>query len=233
MKRELSALQTLLLTMVICIIFVLAVIYGTNLILGESIKEVKADNDSLTVQYDTLRAYIANKDQYITQSDEKLENCNKILQKYNKNITSVQNLLDLDEYFKDSDIDVESPAASFSDAERYSSDVVPDGSLTVSDMTYNIYMSDLSFSYVTTYDKLKEFIDRFSDYNYALQSLSLSYDTENDELTGQISLKQYAILDANLTDKDINDNNPKIDDIKVGVDNIFNVPKQGKKKAKK
>lgn len=227
MKRELSALQTILLTLIICIILVIAIISGTNMILGPSIKEVKDENDSLAVQYDTLRAYIANKDQYVNDSDEKLENCNKVIEKYNKNITSIQNLLDLDQYFKDNEIKVESPAASFSESEQYTSDAVPDGSLTIEDKNYNIYSADFSFSYKTTYDKLKQFIDKFGDYNYALQNLSLSYEDDG-MLTGQISVKQYAILDANLTKKDIEDNNPKIDDIKTGVDNIFDVKKSEK-----
>lgn len=227
MKRELSALQTILLTLIICVILVIAIISGTNMILGPSIKEVKEENDSLAVQYDTLRAYIANKDQYVNDSDEKLENCNKVVEKYNKNITSIQNLLDLDQYLKDNEIKVESPAASFSESEQYTSDVVPDGSLTIEDKNYNIYSADFSFSYKTTYDKLKKFIDKFGDYNYALQNLSLSYEDDG-TLTGQISVKQYAILDADLTKKDIEDNNPKIDDIKTGVDNIFDVKKSEK-----
>lgn len=234
MKRELSALQTILLTMIVCIIFVIGVVYGTKAILGPSITEIKQENDSLAVQYDTLRAYIANKDQYVNESEEKLQNCNKLIEKYNKNITSIQNLLDLDSYLKDNDIDLESPAASFSDSELYTSDAVPDGSLTVEDTTYNIYAADFSFSYVTTYEKLKDFIDRFGEYNYALQNLSLSYDDVEQEVTGQISLKQFAILDASLTKKDIEDNNEKIEDEKTGVDNIFDVPKQSKvKKADK
>lgn len=227
MKRELSALQTILLTLIICVILVIAIISGTNMILGPSIKEVKEENDSLAVQYDTLRAYIANKDQYVNDSDEKLENCNKVVEKYNKNITSIQNLLDLDQYLKDNEIKVESPAASFSEAEQYTSDVVPDGFLTIEDKNYNIYSADFSFSYETTYDKLKKFIDKFGDYNYALQNLSLSYEDDG-TLTGQISVKQYAILDADLTKKDIEDNNPKIDDIKTGVDNIFDAKKSEK-----
>ena len=93
-----------------------------------------------------------------------------------------------------------------------------------------MYAADFSFSYSTTYEKLKEFISSFDKYNYGLQSLSLAYDDNDNKITGQISLKQYAILDADLTQNDIDKNNPKIDDIKVGVDNIFDVHKSKKSK---
>ena len=77
MKKELSALQTIILTLVICLVFVGATIYGVKLILGESIKEVKTENVSLQQQYDTLRAYIANKDTYTKDSETKLAECKK------------------------------------------------------------------------------------------------------------------------------------------------------------
>lgn len=230
MKKELSALQTIILTLVICLVFVGATIYGVKLILGESIKEVKTENVSLQQQYDTLRAYIANKDTYTKDSETKLAECKKYINKYNKNITAVQNLVDLDKYFKDKKIDVESPAASFADATTYTSDTLPDGLVTVEDKDYQMYAADFSFSYSTTYEKLKEFISSFDKYNYGLQSLSLAYDDNDNKITGQISLKQYAILDADLTQNDIDKNNPKIDDIKVGVDNIFDVHKSKKSK---
>ena len=95
-----------------------------------------------------------------------------------------------------------------------------------------MYYADFSFSYATTYEKLKEFVSSFDKYNYGLQSLNLAYDDNDNKITGQITLKQYAILDANLTQNEIDKNNPKIDDIKVGVKNIFDVRK-GKKSKKK
>ena len=232
MKKELSALQINILRLIICVVFIGATVYGVKLILGDSIKNVKEENVELEQQYDTLRAYIANKDTYTKDSDTKLEDCNKYLQKYNKNITAIQDLVDLDKYAKDKKIDVESPAASFSDSEFYTSDYLPDGLITVEDKDYQMYSADFSFSYSTTYEKLKEFVSSFDKYNYGLQSLNLAYDDNDNKITGQITLKQYAILDASLTQYEIDKNNPKIDNIKVGVKNIFDVRK-GKKSKKK
>ena len=86
MKKELSALQINILTLIICAVFIGATVYGVKLILGDSIKNVKEENIELEQQYDTLRAYIANKDTYTKDSDTKLEDCNKYLQKYTRKV---------------------------------------------------------------------------------------------------------------------------------------------------
>lgn len=82
---------------------------------------------------------------------------------------------------------------------------------------YECYRASFPISYTGTYDSVKDFIDYIMNFEYRMNidSISITYDTENDIATGSINLNAYAVAgggrEAESVDVDVNN----------GVDNIF------------
>lgn len=92
------------------------------------------------------------------------------------------------------------------------------GATTAIPINFIGYRSTLTMSYQSTYESLKEAIMYCVDYldKKSIDSLTISFDTETGELTGNLVVSSYAIEGLGTTYED-----PEIENIPIGLDNPF------------
>lgn len=177
---------------------------------------------TLQSKYDDLQAKQANVKQYkidITAFEDEYE---RIMSKYDSGFSQKATLLftgalesELDVWIRSVGMpdatsiytfgNITSTNPSNSGSRVYSTDMVA-------------YKKSFTYSYECSYSEFKEFLDYILNYDtrYTIDSVSCSYNEEDDIISGTISICQYAITGSERPYYE-----PEIDSITLGTENIF------------
>ncbi len=97
------------------------------------------------------------------------------------------------------------------------------GGLTVGEAapaaSYDCYRAAFPLDYTGSYESLKDvvtYVDTYAD-RMTVNSIDISYDAENDRYRGSLNVMCYAIESTERTERNID-----LNQVEVGVDNIFN-----------
>jgi hypothetical protein len=88
----------------------------------------------------------------------------------------------------------------------------------VDSSAYNCYRAEFPISYTGSYDALKDviaYVDTYQD-RMTVDTVDISYDSENDEYAGSLQLTCYSIESDSRPERQL-----ELNDVEIGVDNIF------------
>ena len=213
MKKGLSLKQKIFFTAIIGISFIFIVYLVLRFTLMEKNDELRESNEELSQQYQTLMMYVENKEKYEKETKDNIEETDKILNCYIGGMSKPWILHNFDENKKV--YKLESSSLTLNENEEYA---------TIDNDGRNLKMqtTKIDISYNVPYKNFFKFISdiRELDDNMTLESISISEDTEKDNLTGTISLTRYTV--------EGNSNKFEEPDIQVkrGVDRIFGYVKR-------
>ncbi|MCH5272972.1 MAG: hypothetical protein J1E35_04805 [Lachnospiraceae bacterium] len=127
----------------------------------------------------------------------------------------------------ETEVGVKMPSVSFSSPSLFTSIQVPviediegteGDNYNVTYASIDILTETLTVSYSCNYEQLKKLIDFINVYpeRMNIESISISYDSETSDLSGSLVLNLFAVTGTDRVYEE-----PKIDDIRLGEDNIF------------
>ena len=119
--------------------------------------------------------------------------------------------------------------ASTTQTSSASTDLVVEGEATEDD-SYQCYRASFPMTYYGSYKSLKHVIDYIDQYTdrMTVNSLDVTYDAENDEYNGSIEMKCYAIEGKDRAPREL-----EMNEVEIGVDNIFTGAGDSNSKANK
>lgn len=202
-KTNIKILLTLLAALIVGGVYLY--VYKPNMDKKDSLE---GENASLQIRLDDLRAKEQYREQYEKETKEFYEEFDKILADYPANWDQELSVMFMkgieDNYnqeFLISSVGLGTPTEFY----------------TLGSGDYVCYSAAYPISYTGNYANIKDILEYISNYKYRMNidSVSISYDTENDVATGSINMNAYYITGADR-DKD-----SITLDVPEGVENIF------------
>lgn len=215
MRKELSTGARIFFTVIVGV-FIIGVIFGIfKFTVGKHLKELKAENTELEEKIATLQDYVVHMDEYLANTDKYAMDISNIVSSYEATTSTPSILHDYENLFKEHKL--ESSALSFQEPE-----ILNSVSYTYRDQSYNydLQQTQVAITYRETYDGLMKLISQLNDdkSNKVIMSINMSPDTSDGSLTGSINIVKYTVNGE--TQESVT---PELDNIKVGVDKVFNV----------
>lgn len=201
---------------------------------NEKTKEIREVNINLSVKMNELKNMEAQKDEKLQLCKELELEINNILKEFPADITPEKNIVFINQLEELADMEVS--VIGFHEKELYF-DLNAQGEVVVTDESLeetstnselvatttiedNIqgYKSTLSISFITTYAGLEKCIDFINDYDekMSIEQVNTSYDSSTGNLSGTMDIVVYSVVSDYNSYED-----PVIDSIKIGTDNIF------------
>jgi Tfp pilus assembly protein PilO len=171
-------------------------------------KSIEAETETLETRLADLRAKEVNRDEYLAETDEYYAAVEDIIADYPATLDQELTVM----FFK-------GIAEKYEDQFDVSSIGLGTPSLfyTLGDSGYNCYSAAFPISYTGGYESVQDFLQYIADYQYRMNidTISISYDSENDVCSGSINLDAYCVSgeDREADTVDV--------DVPTGVENLF------------
>lgn len=209
-KKELSTAHKLILWTLFYAIILVGVFFLMKFTFTDRTAKLKSENRSLKEEYEMLQMYVANEDYYKGLTDETNQASIDILNAYISDITKKGTIHKFEEQLLDYDL----KTASISLGEN--TELL---NVLLNDVEYRGLMTQTSISYNMSYETFKKWVRDIidEDQNISIHSFSISEDTETGNLTGTLTLAEYAVNGSEKLYEE-----PDID-MHVGEESIFNM----------
>lgn len=177
----------------------------------------------LKTRHATLRTMESNAKKYSDDTVVYNDNYDKIISKFDTGYSQEYSILFVKEL--EDKVDTWLSQAGLAQTENIytfgqvsSTNPGSEAGVTVYNSDYKGYKTVLTLTYQTSYENFKNLIDYINNYKYkcTIDSMSMSYNSESDVVSGALVVSQYAI-----TGKDRKFDNVNINGILSGSDNIF------------
>lgn len=177
----------------------------------------------LKTRHATLRTMEKNAKKYSDDTVVYNDNYDKILSRFDTGYSQEYSILFIKEL--ESKVDTWLSQAGLAQTENIytfgqvkSTNPGSEAGVTVYSSDYKGYKTVLTLTYQTSYENFKDLIEYINNYKYkcTIDSMSMSYNSESDVVSGALVVSQYAI-----TGKDRKFSNVNINGILNGSDNIF------------
>ncbi len=177
----------------------------------------------LKTRHATLRTMEKNAKKYSDDTVVYNDNYDKIISRFDTGYSQEYSILFIKEL--ESKVDTWLSQAGLAQTENIytfgqvkSTNPGSEAGVTVYSSDYKGYKTVLTLTYQTSYENFKDLIEYINNYKYkcTIDSMSMSYNSESDVVSGALVVSQYAI-----TGKDRKFSNVNINGILNGSDNIF------------
>ncbi|MBD5157195.1 MAG: hypothetical protein HDT13_06150 [Butyrivibrio sp.] len=177
----------------------------------------------LKTRHTTLRTMEANAKKYSDDTVVYNDNYDKIIEKFDTGYSQEYSILFIKELEDKLDVWLSQAGLAQTDnvytfGQIQSTNPSSESGSSVYSSDYKGYKTVLTLTYQASYDDFKSLIDYINNYKYkcTIDSMSMSYNSESDVVSGSLVVSQYAI-----TGKDRPFNNVNINGILSGTGNIF------------
>lgn len=174
----------------------------------EDKKNIEAETETLEVKLADLRAKEVNRDQYISETEMYYAAVDDIVADYPATLDQEISVMffkgiaeKYEEDFDVSSVGLGSPALFY----------------TLGNSGYECYKAAFPISYKGDYESVQDFMEYIAGYKYRMNidTISMSYDQENDVVSGSINLNAYCVYGPDRTPDAVDV------DVPTGVDNLF------------
>lgn len=177
----------------------------------------------LKVRHTTLRTMEANAKKYSDDTVVYNDNYDKIIAKFDTGYSQEYSILFIKELEDKLDVWLSQAGLAQTDnvytfGQIQSTNPSSESGSSVYSSDYKGYKTVLTLTYQASYDDFKNLIEYINNYKYkcTIDSMSMSYNSESDVVSGSLVVSQYAI-----TGKDRPFNNVNINGVLNGTGNIF------------
>ena len=193
-------------------------------------KELVSKKDEQQVYYNSLKAKDVNRDQYIKDTENYKKEYEAILAEFPSEIYQENTIMYLqgikDEYkFRFTDVSMGEEQLFYTLGTGAVGDATLDGAATGTASTagennFNCYSASFPVTYSGSYQSVKDVVDYIekSDFRMTVDSISIAFDEETGDYTGDMSFSEYAVTGGDRTTDQVNVN------VQTGKDNIFGNP---------
>ena len=188
-------------------------------------KELVSKKDEQQVYYNSLKAKDVNRDQYIKDTENYKKEYEAILAEFPSEIYQENTIMYLqgikDEYkFRFTDVSMGEEQLFYTLGTGAVGDATLDGAATAGENNFNCYSASFPVTYSGSYQSVKDVVDYIekSDFRMTVDSISIAFDEETGDYTGDMSFSEYAVTGGDRTTDQVNVN------VQTGKDNIFGNP---------
>lgn len=221
-KKKGNETQIFLLMLVLVVLMVIVAVNYVYRPLAEERDALREENFRLNSRWIELVNMSVYEEDYKRDIQAAQVELSKLLNRYSAGNTpekSIKFISDLEEALQ-----IGIPNITFSSPNLVSSVKMPmiqnaeDGSYTIQYYDVSLLKETLSVNYSCTYDQMKELADYINNYGERMniQSISVNYNSETDELAGNLVLNLYTVTGTGKQYEE-----PSITDIRLGEENIF------------
>ncbi len=211
----------LLMLVLVVLLAVVAIIYLYMPLLEER-NAMIAENVKLNERWVELRNMARDKEIFKEGINASRAEISKVLNRYGVGNTPEKSIMLVTRM--ETEVGVKVPNMTFSTPTVLTSVETPmiedigDGNYNIQYTNIDLLTETLTMSYECSYEQLKKWIDFINAYpeRMNIKSISVSYDSETSNLSGTLTLNLFAVTG---TDRVYTE--PKIEDIRLGEDNIF------------
>lgn len=215
-------IQKFLLMLVLVVLMVVVAVIYLYLPLVEDKEALVEENVALNTEWIELQNMARDTEIFKERINASKTEISKVLSRCGAGNTPEKSIVLVNRM--EDEIGVKIPNVSFSTPTILTSVQTPmiqeaeDGTYSIQYSNINLLTETLTMSYSATYDQLKQLVDfvNVSSERMNIKSVSISYDTETGDLNGTLVLNLYAVTG---TDKQYTE--PKVEDIRLGEENIF------------
>lgn len=221
-KKMGKEIQKFLLMLVLVVLLaVVAVIYLYMPLLEER-NAMVAENIKLNERWIELKNMSRDKEVFKEKINASRTEISKVLNRYGVGNTPEKSIMLVTRM--EAEVGVKIPSVTFSAPTVLTSVETPmiedtgEGTYNIQYTNIDLLTETLTMNYSCTYEQLKKLIDFINAYpeRMNIKSISVSYDSETSNLSGALTLNLFAVTG---TDRVYTE--PKIEDIRLGEDNIF------------
>ncbi|MGN1083670.1 MAG: hypothetical protein ACI4QX_01585 [Lachnospiraceae bacterium] len=221
-KKKGNELQIFLLMLVLVVLMALVALNYLYRPLAEERKALQEENYNLNVRLIELTNMAIEEGNYKDGINKSRAALSEVLNRYSAGNTPEKSIVLVNRM--EAELGMKIPNVSFSTPSTLTSVKMPvvkdtgEESYSIEYYDVNLLTETLSMNYSCSYDQLKKMVDFVNAYpeRMNIESISVSYDSETSELTGNLVLNLYAVTG---TDKVYTE--PKVENIRLGEDNIF------------
>lgn len=221
-KKMGKEIQKFLLMLVLVVLLAVVAIIYLYMPLLEERNAMIAENVKLNERWVELRNMARDKEIFKERINASRAEISKVLNRYGVGNTPEKSIMLVTRM--ETEVGVKVPNMTFSTPTVLTSVETPmiedigDGNYNIQYTNIDLLTETLTMSYECSYEQLKKWIDFINAYpeRMNIKSISVSYDSETSNLSGTLTLNLFAVTG---TDRVYTE--PKIEDIRLGEDNIF------------
>lgn len=221
-KKMGKEIQKFLLMLVLVVLLAVVAIIYLYMPLLEERNAMIAENVKLNERWVELRNMARDKEIFKERINASRAEISKVLNRYGVGNTPEKSIMLVTRM--ETEVGVKIPSVTFSAPTVLTSVETPmiqnteDGKYDIQYTNIDLLTETLTMSYECSYEQLKKWIDFINAYpeRMNIKSVSVSYDSETSNLSGTLTLNLFAVTG---TDRVYTE--PKIEDIRLGEDNIF------------
>lgn len=221
-KKMGKEIQKFLLMMVLVILLAVVAFIYLYMPLLEERNAMVEENVELNSRWIELQNMSRDKERFKAGINASRAEVSEVLNRYGVGNTPEKSIMLVKRM--EEEVGVKVPNVSFSSPSVLTSVEMPmiqdteDGGYDIRHTTVGLLTETLTMSYSCTYEQLKKLVDFINAYpeRMNIASISVSYDSETSNLNGSLVLNLFAVTG---TDRVYTE--PKIEDIRLGEDNIF------------
>ncbi len=221
-KKMGKEIQKFLLMLVLVVLLAVVAIIYLYMPLLEERNAMIAENVKLNERWVELRNMARDKEIFKEGINASRAEISKVLNRYGVGNTPEKSIMLVTRM--ETEVGVKVPNMTFSTPTVLTSVETPmiedigDGNYNIQYTNIDLLTETLTMSYECSYEQLKKWIDFINAYpeRMNIKSISVSYDSETSNLSGTLTLNLFAVTG---TDRVYTE--PKIEDIRLGEDNIF------------
>lgn len=191
MKRKMTNTYKLVIATVSCLILVLIGYLVLSLTFGKKTNEMTKESQNLKNEYNNMQVYILNEDSYRNQTEQIRKDVYDIISRYVNDSTIKSEMHEVETWLHE--YKMFTPAVSVN-----TENPLMEVEIELDGVAYTCAVSPFTISYNMDYMELKRFIKdiREADKNLAIESITITPDTENGTVTGSINFAQYIIYNS-------------------------------------
>lgn len=221
-KKMGKEIQKFLLMLVLVVLLAVVAIIYLYMPLLEERNAMIAENVKLNERWVELRNMARDKEIFKERINASRAEISKVLNRYGVGNAPEKSIMLVTRM--ETEVGVKIPSVTFSAPVVLTSVETPmiqnteDGKYDIQYTNIDLLTETLTMSYECSYEQLKKWIDFINAYpeRMNIKSVSVSYDSETSNLSGTLTLNLFAVTG---TDRVYTE--PKIEDIRLGEDNIF------------
>lgn len=221
-KKMGKEIQKFLLMLVLVVALAVVAIIYLYMPLLEERNAMIAENVKLNERWVELKNMARDKEIFKERINASRAEISKVLNRYGVGNTPEKSIMLVKRM--ETEVGVKIPSVTFSAPTVLTSVETPmiqdteDGKYDIQYTNIDLLTETLTMSYECSYEQLKKWIDFVNAYpeRMNIKSISVSYDSETSNLSGTLTLNLFAVTG---TDRVYTE--PKIEDIRLGEDNIF------------